>query len=281
MTGEKWVGLWHHVNVEPGGSHEFDDHQGSFLEEAGPFPILDPVDLVLMAAFDAVGLSVDHDASRGVERYQALRPDDGLPATRPRGKGGWQQTTVPHVPFEPVDNLAYYGWRRFREEPDHPVRYLGWPLHAIGDAIVPMHVAGTAAWGHRPFEDSQVNLWPAVRLEHSGDGDQRAFVERILERALIEDWRLREGRPTDVPVRLLVTELALDTRTYSLDQDRLSAGGWPYSITASTHYLLDITAANRAYEAKDPNGNRVRPLFEDGIGATIALLVAAADSLPE
>ena len=62
-----------------------------------------------------------------------------------RDKADWQFTTIAHTPFEPVNNMAWFGWTHFRDEQIHPVRMLGWPLHAIGDATVPHHVTGTSA----------------------------------------------------------------------------------------------------------------------------------------
>lgn len=285
LSGADWVGLWHHINMNDTASNEFDDRQGEFFEEAGPFEIKDPVDLVLMAAFDASGLSVNHDESRGVARYQIGSPDDGHTPTNMRSESQWQTFSLPHVPFEPVDNLAYFGWRSFRDDPGHAVKHLGWPMHAIGDATVPMHVTATSAWGHRPFEDSQVGLWRTVRYSKAAEGDQNAFAMRMLRIAYdahkkVEAFRQAQNRPADVPVRLLVTDLAAATRQYALQKHAETAGDWPFSITASTEYVADVTAANRGYETKANAVEHVRPLFEAGIGTTIAFLVAAADSLP-
>ena len=103
-------------------------------------------------------------------KYQISGADDGLPDTRSRSESQWQFTTLGHTTFEPVDNLAYYGWRRFRDGvpgegiEKHRVSNMAWPLHAIGDATVPMHVAATSSWGHRPFEDGQEEIWSKLRM---------------------------------------------------------------------------------------------------------------------
>jgi hypothetical protein len=59
-----------------------------------------------------------------------------------------------------------------------------------------------------------------------------------------------------------------------------TAGDWPFSSTASTAYLVAKNEANEAYADTDNAAALVRPLYEDGMGATIALLVAAADYFP-
>ena len=44
VSGDKWVGVWHHINVTSRGSNEYDDRQGELFEEAGPFDVSDPLD---------------------------------------------------------------------------------------------------------------------------------------------------------------------------------------------------------------------------------------------
>jgi hypothetical protein len=287
ISGDKYVGMWHHLNMNPGASNEFDDHQGELFEEAGPPGMgMDPVDLVVMAVFDATGLSVNYEDSQGVHAYQIGASPDGAPLTRIRDKAQWQYTTAAHTAFEPVDNLAEYGWRRFFDSPDHPVNDLAWPMHAIGDATVPMHVTATSAWGHRPYEDSQEYLWTRVTGQNLSDQEQRAFIARVLQRAFvwsgkIETWRAAHGNTHDVPIRQIVTELAGNTHDYSMRMQSETHGLWPFSEVASTAYLVEPTATSKAYAAIPGAADLVRPLFEDGMGATIALLVAAADNLPD
>src|SRR5262245_40621284 len=35
VSGDKYVGMWHHLNMNGGASNEFDDHQGELFDEAG------------------------------------------------------------------------------------------------------------------------------------------------------------------------------------------------------------------------------------------------------
>lgn len=286
ISGEDYVGVWHHINMNDGASNEFDDHQGELFDEAGPPGMgMDAIDLVLMAYFDTAGISVNYDDSRGVHQYQINSSPDGSPTTRSRDQAQWQYTTVAHTPFEPVDNLAEYGWRRFFDATDHPINNLAWPLHAIGDATVPMHVTATSAWGHRPYEDSQEFIWSRLRMQDMSEAEQTAFISRVMQRAFfwtgkIDAWRAAHGNSHDVPIRSIVSELAANTHAYSLRMHSETGGRWPFSPVASTAYVLEPTATSRAYAGISGAADLARPLLEDGMGATIALLVAAADSLP-
>jgi hypothetical protein len=247
---------------------------------------MDPLELVLMAYFDTSGLSVNYDKSDGVANYTADNANDGMANTIRRGKGDWQFTTIAHTPFEPVNNLAWFGWTHFRDEQIHPVRMLGWPLHAIGDATVPHHVMGTSAWGHRPFEDSQEQIWSSVWNFKIGQiGTQRPAVERTLRRAfeywkLIQAWRAANGGTKDIPIRQIVMQIASHTHDYAMAQHVATGGDWPFSMGASTTYLIAKNASIKAYSDTDGAAEKVRPLYEDGMGATIALFVAAAEFFP-
>ncbi|MBC8165195.1 MAG: hypothetical protein H7Y20_04890, partial [Bryobacteraceae bacterium] len=251
ISGDMFVGMWHHIKMMgPGASNENDDRQGLLFEEAGPYGLPDPLDFTMMAAFDVAGMSVNHDKSLGTGRYQITGSDDGQPDTKVRSKSQWQFTTITHTPFEPVDNLGLFGWRKFRTEAAHSVKFLGWPLHAIGDATVPQHVAATSAWGHRPFEDAQEILWSSIRLQDGTTAEQKAQARAALIRAfewrrLILAWRALDpvNRANDVPVRHLVTVLAQNTANFAAAQP----AGWPFHPSASTDYLFDRYAAIRIY----------------------------------
>lgn len=287
ISNGDYVGIWHFIDMNPGASNEFDEHQGKLFDEAGvPGEPMDPLEVVLMAYFDASGLSINYDESNGVHHYTVDTADDGVPQTTRRDKAQWQFTSLAHVPLEPVSNLGYYGWTHFRDEQTHPIKMLGWPLHAIGDATVPMHVTGTSAWGHRPFEDSQDQLWPKIWNFAPGQTfAEQAATERVMRRAFeywkeIDAWRAAHGNTNDIPIRKIITEVASHTHDYAMSQHQLTDGAWPFSSTASTKYVLFPHATADDYAAIPGAADLVRPLFEDGMGATIALLVAAGDYLP-
>jgi hypothetical protein len=69
-----------------------------------------------------------------------------------------------HVEFEPLDNLARFGWQSFltalptgggssgSQGGGAGANGLGWVLHAIGDAMCPQHTIGSLGWGHALWE---------------------------------------------------------------------------------------------------------------------------------
>lgn len=79
VSGEDYTGLWHFINLTPGVSNLYDDHQGILYEEAGPNRTPGVVDLAIIAATDLAGLSVNYDKSDGVRKYQISSPSDGFP----------------------------------------------------------------------------------------------------------------------------------------------------------------------------------------------------------
>jgi hypothetical protein len=286
LSGDDWVGLWHHINLTPGRSHDYDDVQGLLLDEAGWLGAPDAVEVALTAAFDLSGLSLDYGDSQGPKNYQVTGAGDFHPDTRVRSRSQWQFHTLPHTPMEPLDNLAFFGWRLFRLDTSHPGRALGWPLHALGDAVSPMHTIGSPGWGHRPFEDSVETIWREIRfnplyptpahLAEQHAQARRIFAEAFRWRRFVLDWRRRHGggAPPDVPVRDLVTALARETHDYS--NQKMVSDVWPYNPVASAVYIVDEPAAALFYDRSDAAA-LVRPLIENGVAAKIALLTSAAE----
>ena len=288
IAGPDYVGMWHHINMTSHGNADFDDHPGLNTERAGPQGMPDAVEIALMAGADLAGMSLRYDKSNGPKRYQIATGHDGHRDTRMRGESKWQFTTWPHLVFEPLDNLAHYGWARFRNEPTM-AHHLAWPLHALGDATVPMHVTATSGWGHRPFEDATEIRWKELVYNTSSANaheraDQFQQARNILRAAFawrqqVLAWRQAvPGRGNDVPVRELVTGLAQYTLNY-VNANRNPISQWPFIPWASTTYLLNKTWANDIYSNAD-GVSRSRPLVEQGIAASLAFLVSAAESIP-
>ena len=148
-------------------------------------------------------------------------------------------------------------------------------------------MTATSAWGHRPFEDAQALLWPQIRRLKDSPGDQAAIMRSSLVRAFgwwqfIQRWRAANpGHPADVPVREMVVEIARHTYGYSIPFLQHGHGLWPFNRAASTAYLIDKDDAIAFYTSFPNAAGLARPLFEDGIGATVAFLTAAAETLPE
>lgn len=282
ISGTDWTGVWHHINLFPQASNDYDNHQG-LLSEAAFGGIPDPVEILLMAVSDAAGLSVNPDDSQGVHHYQISNAGDGHPNSVLRDDEDWLITTWVHVPFSPVDNLAQYGWNEFKNDTARGAKFLGWPLHAIGDATVPMHVTATSGWGHRPYEDAYDNLWP--KLRHQGEGSEVRFAREALEvavhwRKFILDWRSAHPQSsTDVPVRDLVTAIAKRTFDRSTKQFA-SLGDWPFNPLMSSTYLVAKDTAIGFYRDRSDAVALGAPGAHDGIGATIAFLISASEITP-
>jgi hypothetical protein len=287
-TSLDYVGFWHHINVAPFRSNTYDDVQGLYLDEATLFGRLDLAELAVIAYADTLGQGLHYRPSNGPKRYQVARGRDGHADTRMRSDAEWQFLNWPHTPMEPLDNLAWWGWERFRSaQPPagsgRPARYLGWPLHALGDAAAPHHVIGAPGWGHAPMEFAVRDAWPAIRFNVAGSPDlpaQRTQARRIFSRALrwrklILDWRAADpiARRGTVPVRDLVTALARETHDDSVLKTLTTA--WPYDPVSSAVFFLDDSNFTNHKRADLPD--LARPQLENAVGATIALLTYATE----
>lgn len=303
-------GLWHFIQMKPGQSNEFDDHQGYFVDEAGPtVGEFDAFQLFLQVLGDLGGVTVDYDHSAGPKKYQILS-NDGHENTSPwRDEGDWEETTYGHMVFEPIDNLAYYGWDSWKAPPHH-TPFIGYVLHALGDAAAPHHVIGSTGWGHRPFEDAAEAIWPRLRfltgpnnqegslselLSFTPQPDQIEFflqkgqASAILDQAF-EDWKFIQawrsshpGQENDTPVRDLVTRVAQWTYDHCIALH--NAQGWPYFPALSwLHYSDDETVQKIGdsihFYTNYPGGDPLtRQLINRSVAATIAFLAAAPQAL--
>lgn len=263
------TGLWHFINVEAGEGEGIFNSIGGMHYLAGGWrgspdiavtgPI-DSLDYAIILSSDGLGLTLDPDEAQGVERYQQS-PDGSLS----RRKADWL-LPIGHTEFEPLDNLALYGWRRFQTDQD--MSGLGWVLHALGDAVEPQHEIAATGWGHRPFEDYAGFAW---RELFSESGANHYFkIQTILEHAyewwkFIDD-RQNAGNPTDIPVRELITALAFEAR---------AASDFAYRPGISIEYG-DSSSEELARQYYGDNADETRHLLELGTGATMAFLIKAA-----
>jgi hypothetical protein len=291
VTGGTFTGMWHHIQMLGNPSNEYDDHQGLLFSESGPFATLDVVDLGILVGLDVSGMSVNYGKSNGPKNYES-KGGDGMAPTVHRAKYEWQFEAIPHTAFEPVDNLGQWGYENFRDpNGKHLTEHLGFALHAIGDATVPQHVAGTPAWGHRPFEDAMDRIWSQLRLEKDANGvaipasAQGAMVREIVVQAFnyhmtIVNWRNNQNPaiPNGIPIRQIVTTVALDTANTSMAAQGPKA--WPYSATASMGYFFGDKENTILHYANFPNGvSLYHPILVDGLGATLAVLTHASEVL--
>jgi hypothetical protein len=309
--------VFHFINVQGARSEMYDSPQGMLYDEAGLHGLPDAVDVGIMLLTDALGypsITTRYDSSNGPKNYEVQPPyDDGVRPTKHRTKAQWQATNFGHTAFEPLDNLAYYGWSNFVNDPNHSAEWLAWPLHGIGDAVAPHHLIGSTGWGHRPFENAVEHRWAEIRFQTDNPGGDNSTIEanapdfatgfpsqtgrdvqdnqlrRILAHALrynqlIEQWRSSSvaSDSRDIPIRQLIVQVATDAFSF-LNSDE--SGATPYSYRLSLEYLFNEAYSENPYhEDKDSTKNSnlvtMRGLIERGAGATVALLVAAADFSP-
>jgi hypothetical protein len=261
------TGVWHYINVERGYG-DFNDIGGLHYTQGGwrggptgPFGIgrIDALDYAVIAGCDAGGLTIDPDTAGGVRNYQQS-PDGPLH----RRKGDWL-LSMGHTEFEPLDNLALYGWRRFQS--DHDAAGLGWVLHALGDAVEPHHGISATGWGHRPFEDFTSYEWNEM-LSESGVNHYFS-LQRVLEQGF--SWwswldNAQQANPSDLPIRTYITNVARTTRQNS---------DWAIKTGVSLGYGSSGTEPEaRAVYGTDED--KVRGQVEMGIGATLAFLAKAS-----
>lgn len=285
-SGLDYVGVWHFIGMQGGSPTTFDDRSGYLMEKGGPNGQPDPLVTGLMAGSDLLGMSLNYAKSKGPRQYEISSGSDFHRDTTVRSSAKWTFPPFPHLIFEPADNLAKYGWDRFRNLSNVSAEALAWPLHAIGDATVPMHVVGASGWGHRPFEEAVEDAWP--RLIYLTDLPEQAEESRALQgqqaarilskahtwRKYILDWRARHpGEETNLPVRDLVTALAQETFDYANSQQ---PSGWPYDPTASLLFLASNVTAQGMYD-NNAAVNLTRPLIENGVAVMLAFLMSAME----
>ena len=195
-----------------------------------------------------------------------LGDNDDSSGTDSRSKDEWEYLSLAHTPMTSVDNLGRYGWERFSAAPTDPaaLQWLGWPLHAIGDATVPHHVAGTFGWGHRPFENAASDHLDLI-FHHGDKAAATRQAVNVLFRSEhyyneITSWRqahpLADGKPSkDIPYRSLVREVAAVTWTKSTKPS--GNGDWPFRVVDSA---AKITGSRTLRSLQRPS------LFRDHIG---------------
>jgi hypothetical protein len=158
-------GLWHFIeaNSTPGPRGRYNNPSGMYYPNAGPQWDPGELDDDIIDFTSATGLSLNSRSSDGVSNYAPFDDDT-------RNWIKWQAHVIGLTEFSPVDNLARYGQKVYDDNNAYGFHLsafgLGWPLHALGDASVPMHVANTTSWGHRPYEDAVNDIFPyALRFE--------------------------------------------------------------------------------------------------------------------
>ena len=286
------TGIPHFINAvgAPGLPHNsFDDRRGMLYDQAGPNFNPGAVDVAINLLLEKTGAVLDVDVGASdthallVDRYD-LGPgvgDGHSEGHHRRSKWEWNRETVGHTEITPLDNYAYFGWNQFKGDRRRSVAALRWPLHALGDATVPMHVTSTTGWGHVPYEKAMNASLGAMRFD-TGSAATVFHVSQLEQarRILGEAYRVRQrikqrrselGRTNDTPVRDLITMLAQDTLV-TVD---LLGGDW-YCDTCSVGDFAGSDAATEHYLNED-HQSRMRVLFEKSSAYTLAFLMSAAE----
>ena len=282
-----FTGLWHFFGL-PDSNSPCDDVRGMLYERAGPQTVPDALDLLILIGTELGGQTIAFNESTGPSRFNITNPGDGDPPSCRRDRADWEIAPMGHIVFSPVDNLALHGWREFTQAPGGRVAAsLGWPLHALGDAVAPHHVTATTGWGHRPFEDAAEVNWNRMLYQDLADTadvrrEQYHQLRRILEHAfayrqILDD--LRSGRPAGsdlnaIPVRAFVSTVA--AHTYAAVTDPDGSPRWPFNPVLSVPYWVDLGLRQATIDVyRDADSvDRQRQLMERGAGAMVAFLSA-------
>jgi hypothetical protein len=268
------TGVWHFLHV--GFAGDFNKIPGMQFTEGGADGI-DDFDLIIIGAAELVGASLDPDESTGVSRYSPFA--DG-PVFRRRAD--WITTSFDRVEFEPLDNLAFYGWKQFQAAKG--ARGLGWPLHAIGDAVQPHHTIDASGWGHVPWEWFAGYDWKDMfhnnfKQPNGQVADLRFLhyfdLTETLVRAFqwwkfIDDFQ-KANNTKDINVREMIEALATETNKSpgAVVGQIFRAGSADYTI----HHRGDEALARQEYQGQEPFA---RDLLLRGVGASLAFLSKAA-----
>jgi hypothetical protein len=218
----KETGVFHFINPQSGLDNEYDDVQGLYYTQAGPDQIVGTIDESIIVGGDLLAMNIDASRSDGTERYELIDREVSSNKSSDRADWNWQSDWFGHVSFPPLDNLAYYGDANFPRgghpgfTPIRGIHKYGWTLHAVSDATVPMHCAGTTSWGHRPYEDFVENhiddllfrapVPGATPPPFSLEVNQLRQAQRVAARGF--RW-FRRGIGSDV--RPFVTDIAKET----------------------------------------------------------------------
>jgi hypothetical protein len=286
LESEDYVGFGHFIDMKPtsAASSFFDDKPAKFMERSGPNGVPDATEILVTALFNILGVHVNHDESLAPKNYEILQGSNGGLGvdfhrnTTDRGPSAWESPKLPNLQFTAVDNLGMFGYVEAKAAHGAATEAyrLGWPLHALGDAAVPMHAVGASGYGHRPYEDGVDMVYDNL-VGSASAGASLSTVSDVLVRALkwrtfIQNWRTAHATK-EVPVRDLVTAVAATTR------QKASAQPSVFKPDRSLQYIVDEDGATAAYD--NPTMAAIqRDLVIEAIAAEMAFLVSMTEVQP-
>lgn len=285
VFGVPTAGLWHFAsvsqspsappNLDGAGQGDFNllpGYRGTAAQIGNDY---DSLDVGFIALTDATGYTLAPDFSDGVSNYTLF--EDGR--VSPRLPSDWATSGVGHVEFDPVQNLAEYGWKQFKDPGSHHggAMGLGWVLHAIGDAGQPHHTLGTLGYGHALWERFANLTWQQNFHEESLLLHYH-HIRDILALAYpwwryLDDAENLNGH-SDLPVRDFIAAFAVETFGLPATSAAAISGiSLDYGLSKDDD---KVTSAYRGQGRED----LMAGLMERAIGASLAFEVKAAPFVP-
>jgi hypothetical protein len=294
LFGRDLIGFWHFLQLEaPAG--EFNDVPGLNYDFAGPGGTSEGViDTAMALTGDLSGLSLKIEYSDGVRRYELTQDETKTPnPSIAREKYEWQGRTFNHIEMNPLDNLAQFGMDQFEQDPS-TLKSLGYPLHALGDVTVPMHVVGTSSWGHGPFESTVDDLFPQILYQHETLEQETSEAERLdqlaqARRILLDGFRwwswVRDYRDSNpewgkLPIRPFLMAIAEETRKNGSELLIDDASFIDtMSIIGSKIAGIDPNVS-KAYDRANQRANDSIAAYNERTGAALAPVTLSPVELP-
>ncbi|MBN2715386.1 MAG: hypothetical protein JXX14_05995 [Deltaproteobacteria bacterium] len=262
---DMYIGLWHMMHVEREGLGEFNNIPGTHIEWAGPGMKPGELDMAVMIIADLTGVTLNASKSTGVDRYGPL--DDKKVR---KHIWEWQDAHVGHLEFSSLSNLAQYGWKAFQADPTHS-RILGWPLHALGDTIIPHHLLGTMSHGHKAYEIYMERNIEGMMQAESGQLEIIANAYKWWKRFC---WDASTGQRKDLEsAKTLIDAVAKDNYQYIGDWAWNDVNSFDENFDKNGEREHKIDLWERSPEAWGNSMSMVR----NSSGATMALLMSAAN----
>jgi len=273
-------GLWHFQETNGKQNNYFESYNvppGIDYVNAGPYSIPGAIDVAIIAATTAAGITLNAWVSTGVRDFGQFDEAD-------RDVLQWQAHPIGLTEFTPVGKLAKYGRKAYDSSQHTTAEALGYPLHAFADATFPQHLANTTGWGHRPMEDAINNLRADIlKFDGASDiKDQDRFIDCHRPVEIVQEgfkywqqYNMYLGGHVDVDD--LVHSLASRSRAWIDSRQNV------WSDSASDQYLLtpDPHTNSVASYRNENYGNNMTltefstPLEVSAAGASVAFLVDA------
>ncbi|HET9958355.1 MAG TPA: hypothetical protein VFQ61_27860 [Polyangiaceae bacterium] len=290
VGGERldFIGFWHLMQLKPGSTAaanlSFNDVPGLMWEQGGPLGSLGTIDLVGMAFTDINAIHLNVPESNGVRRYEVK---SGPSQSRSRSDAEWASYPVGHIEMNPLDNLAQAGVSAFTAS-NIDLSQLARPLHALGDATVPMHTMGTSGWGHSQFEGAIEGKLREILLQRPTDpaGKTTPYTSAELStqleqaRRILKDgfrwWkRVRELQRNEpqwgYPIRPFLTELATETANRDFECLNNARGDSDFQVVNTDACVMRSPISSSNYKV-----DIMRPPIEAAAAANLAFLTTIA-----